>query len=344
MEHFTHAKNLTETDILTIFALADRIEELLAMKHNKTGRAFLSHTLENYHYNSLFYAPSTRTSSSFQMAAILLGMRGISTNDAGSFSSAAKGEGVGATHETLRQMETDVIFLRHGTEGAADTAKNHSGDTSIINAGDGNHQHPTQALLDLYTIFKELNCNWKGFKIPPKKSLHIAFGGDLYYGRTVHSLAYLLAEYMHVRFSFVSKPSLALKGSMLRYLDGDNKTNSVIDYQVYHSKFDVNWEEVDGVYWTRPQTERHTKNITQIIHNYFIDYDWKQRDSCLDQWVLDKLNEKAIIMHPQPYNRELSREARRDPRSRLNQQVRNGLLIRSALLCHMFGVELSHLT
>ena len=188
---------------------------------------------------TLFYEPSTRTRFSFETAMHRLGGRVISTENAAEFSSVAKGE---TLEDTIRIMNaySDVIVLRHQEVGAAKRAAAVSR-IPVINAGDGVGQHPTQALLDLYTIRKEIGAI---------EGLRIAMVGDLAQGRTVRSLAYLLSKYRDVKIHFVAPPLLKMKQDILDHL------------REHHVWFTEETElekvlpEVDVVYQTRIQKER----------------------------------------------------------------------------------------
>jgi len=156
---------------------------------------------------SLFYEPSTRTRLSFESAMMRLGGRIITTENAKEFSSAAKGENI---EDTIRVVESyaDAIVLRHHESGAAERASLYS-NIPIINAGDGPGQHPTQALVDLYTIEKELG---------QISDISIALVGDLQNGRTVRSLCYLLSKYSNVKITFVSPDVVKMKDDIKDYL------------------------------------------------------------------------------------------------------------------------------
>src|SRR5690242_10788588 len=188
---------------------------------------------------TLFYEPSTRTRFSFEAAMHKLGGRVLSTEHARAFSSEMEGEQV---EDSIRIIGgyADVIVIRHNEEGGAKRAAQVS-PVPVINAGDGNGgQHPTQALLDLYTIYRER----------PLNGLSVAFIGELDRGRTVRSLAYLLAKFDRVKIYFVSPPELQIKEDILQYLDRHG-----VKYEI-ESDIDRVVREVDVVYQTRIRPER----------------------------------------------------------------------------------------
>ena len=258
---------------------------------------------------NLFYEPSTRTSSSFIAAMLRLGGQVIPINNV-QYSSVSKGESLPDTIRTLESY-ADVIVLRHPEMGAAATAARYAA-KPVINAGDGVGEHPTQALLDLFTVVEELG------KID---KLRIAMVGDLKFGRTVHSLTKLLVNY-EVEFVFVSPEILAMP-------------DDVIDVVRQHGhKFDITDDvnpvigEVDVLYVTRVQKERFS--------------DLAQYDRVKDQYVVDEaLMEKAkkdmIVMHPLPRVNEISYGVDDDPRAAYFRQMRNGMYIRMALLAAVLG-------
>src|SRR5215472_9151992 len=182
--------------------LFERADEMRADPHRAAGR------LQGRIMAALFYEPSTRTRLSFESAMLRLGGRTMGTDNAREFSSAAKGE---TLEDTIRIVSgyADVIVLRHSEEGAAKRAAAVS-DVPVINAGDGPGQHPTQALLDLYTIRAEL---------ARIDGVRVAMVGDLANGRTVRSLAYLLSKFKDVKLWFVAPPQVAMRDDLKAHLD-----------------------------------------------------------------------------------------------------------------------------
>lgn len=257
---------------------------------------------------NLFYKPSTRTSFSFASAMYRLGGKVLTTEHASEFSSEIQGEVI---EDTIRIMNSycDAIVLRHLEEGGAKRAAAVS-EVPIINAGDGSGgQHPTQALLDLYTIHNECKSI---------DGLSIAFIGALDTGRTARSLAYLLAKYDRIKLYFIAPEELQMKPDILEYLDKRN-----INYEVANSTNGI-INKVDVVYLTRLDRERlQSKNIDFSSYN-------------IDTKVLQMMKYDAIIMHPLPRSVEISSEVDKDPRAAYFRQTQNGLYVRMALLAMLF--------
>ncbi len=300
LQHIIEAQQFTLPLLHELFQTADQMEKIL-----ERGGTL---DYQNKIMASLFYAPSTRTRFSFESAMYRLGGKVISTEQAHLFSSVIGGE---TLEDTIRVVSNfcDVIVLRHTEVGAAKRASLVSS-VPIINAGDGKGgQHPTQALLDLYTIYKELGYI---------DGLKIAFVGDLEQGRTVRSLAYLLGKFERVMLYFIAPDFLQIREDIQDYLTRhnvwftlENDLNKVIS-------------EVDVIYVTRIERERFgdkAEIYEETVKNYFIDKE-----------ILSKMKEKAIIMHPLPRLNEISPEVDPDPRAVYFRQTRNGLLVRMALL------------
>jgi aspartate carbamoyltransferase catalytic subunit len=255
---------------------------------------------------SLFYEPSTRTRFSFESAMLRLGGQVITTENAREFSSASKGESL-VDSTRIMNGYADVIVMRHYESGSARKAADISR-VPVINAGDGPGQHPTQALLDLYTLRDHFGYI---------DGLKVAMVGDLKYGRTVRSLCYLLAKYQAVQVVFVSP-------SVCRMED---------DIKDHLNRHRVSWREetdldsvlpdVDCVYMTRVQRERfpNPEDYRQAKGEYILTLE-KAR----------KMADRAIIMHPLPRVDEIPEEVDQDPHARYFEQAQNGLYIRMALL------------
>ncbi len=251
---------------------------------------------------SLFYEPSTRTRFSFEAAMQRLGGRVLSTEHAHAFSSEIEGERV---EDSIRIIGSysDVIVIRHHEAGGAQRAAQVS-PVPVINAGDGEGgQHPTQALLDLYTIYRER----------PLDGLSVAFIGELDKGRTARSLAYLLAKFERVKIFFVSPPELQMKPDILQYLDRHG-----VRYEL-ESEIGRVVGEVDVIYQTRIRPERVAD--APILRRYAI-----------DSSVLQKMKANAMILHPLPRTVELDKTVDDDPRALYFRQAANGLYVRMALL------------
>jgi len=267
--------------------------------------------LKNKIIACIFFEPSTRTRLSFETAALKLGAKVISVENAENNSSAYKGETI---EDTTRMVccYADILIMRHPEVGAALRASEVA-IKPIINAGDGSNQHPTQALLDLYTIKKEhgrLN------------NLNIAFVGDLLYGRTLHSLVPLLAMYRGNTFYFISPKELKLSEEYKKNLKDKNITFKEIDS--IKNVLPI----VDILYMTRVQKERF-KNIE--------DYKKVKDLFLLKVEDIKYLKKNAIIMHPLPRVNEIDPKIDKDSRAAYFRQAKNGLYVRMALLHYVLG-------
>lgn len=258
---------------------------------------------------NLFYEPSTRTSSSFMAAMLRLGGQVIPINNV-QYSSVTKGESLPDTVRTL-ECYADVIVLRHPEVGAAATAAQYA-EKPIINAGDGVGEHPTQALLDLFTILNELD---------QVDGLRIAMVGDLKYGRTVHSLMKLVVNY-DIELALVSPESLKMPEDVL-----DVVRNSGHRFYLTDDMRDV-IGNVDVLYMTRVQKERFADLAA---------YDQVKDRYVLSEELMTKAKERMIVMHPLPRINEISYTIDNDPRAAYFRQMRNGMFIRMALLASVLG-------
>jgi len=261
---------------------------------------------------TLFYEPSTRTRFSFEAAMHRLGGSVVSTENAAEFSSVAKGE---TLEDTVRILNgyADVLVIRHYEVGSAKRAASVSR-IPVINAGDGAGQHPTQALLDLYTIHKEIGAI---------DGLRIAMVGDLAQGRTVRSLAYLLSKYRDVRVYFVAPPLLKMKDDILDHL----REKDV--WYTEETDLDKVLAEVNVVYQTRIQKERFGDRIA--------DYEQCRGVYLITPESLRRMKPDAIVMHPLPRLDEIAKEVDSDPRAAYFRQAQNGLCVRMALLTLVLG-------
>jgi len=261
---------------------------------------------------TLFYEPSTRTRFSFEAAMHRLGGSVVSTENAAEFSSVAKGE---TLEDTVRILNgyADVLVIRHYEVGSARRAASVSR-IPVINAGDGAGQHPTQALLDLYTIHKEIGSI---------DGLRIAMVGDLAQGRTVRSLAYLLSKYQDVRIYFVAPPLLKMKEDILDHL----REKGV--WYTEETDLDKVLPEVNVVYQTRIQKERFGDRIA--------DYEQCRGVYLITPGSLRIMKADAIVMHPLPRLDEISKEVDSDPRAAYFRQAQNGVCVRMALLTMVLG-------
>jgi len=307
--HIIKSQDFDPSTIEEIFKRADKFAEALGHPQEiqalqQIGRGQLVFTI--------FYEPSTRTRVSFESAAINLGFGVVGTENAREFSSAAKGETIEDTIRVMCGYHPAAIVMRHHEEGAAERAMAVS-TVPIINAGDGRGQHPTQALLDLYTIYRELG------RI---KDLHIVLGGDLANGRTGRSLVYLLRKYPGIRFSFVSPESLEMSDDIKHHLDKHKVVYT--ETQDLHSVL----PDADVVYWTRVQKERLAAGV---------DYKKVNAEYTLGQAELKMMKNDSIIMHPLPRVGEIETSVDSDPRAAYFKQAAYGLPVRMALYDWVLG-------
>ena len=258
---------------------------------------------------NLFYEPSTRTSSSFTAAMERLGGSVIPINEV-RYSSVSKGESLPDTVRTLERY-ADVIVLRHPEVGAsAEAAKFTS--KPIINAGDGVGEHPTQALLDLFTIREELG---------DVDGLTVTMVGDLKYGRTVHSLSRLLSKFK-VELNLVSPEILRMPDEILGEL-GEAKT----PFEV-HDSLDAVIPATDVLYVTRVQKERFDdESQYEAVKGQFV----------VTPETLVPAKERMIVMHPLPRVNEISMDVDADPRAAYFRQMEYGMYVRMALLAMVLG-------
>ena len=298
LKHILSVDQFDDEFINTIFHYAKKIEDNPNQYRNVAHDKIIS---------NLFYEPSTRTSSSFYSAITKLGGSVIPINEM-SYSSVSKGENLEDTIRTMSQY-CDAIVLRHSNNEAANIAASVS-DVPIINAGAGTGSHPTQAVLDLYTIIKE-----KG-KVD---GLSITFVGDLKHGRTVHSLVKLLRHY-NVNINFVAPRGFEIPEEYI---------NPVID-TVTSSLSDV-IRDTDVFYITRLQKERI--DLTKLGAVYSDDY-------CINNDVMANAKHDSIVLHPLPRVTEIHPEFDTDPRAVYFRQVKNGLYVRMAILMYLFNANI----
>jgi len=293
--HLTSTKQLSRRDTDAILTEAAEMEKVLA----KGG----DNRLHSKILAALFYEPSTRTRLSFETAMLRLGGQVI-TADGFQFSSLYKGETIEDTMIMVGQY-ADIIAMRHPESGSADRAAAVS-PVPFINAGDGPGQHPTQALLDLYTIHKEIG------KLDDVK---IAMVGDLRYGRTVHSLSFLLGLYKNVRFTLIAPKELTMPSKVTDFF-----REKRIDF-VETGDFRAGLDEVDVLYMTRIQQER------------FADLSEYERLKGVYTLTAKHLKgKKTVVMHPLPRVGEISADVDALPNAAYFRQARNGVPVRMALL------------
>ena len=297
--HVVEAQQFNRELLTEIFAVTKEMEEVVSLY----GSSILNRRI----MATLFYEPSTRTRLSFESAMIRLGGSVVTTESAREFSSAAKGE---TLEDTIRIVEgyADVIVLRHYEGGSARRAAEVAS-VPVLNAGDGPGQHPTQALLDVYTIQKEIGR---------LDGISVAMVGDLANGRTVRSLAYLLTRYKDVKLYFVAPEMVRMKADIKEYL---------LRNRVYFEERDDLIEvvrKVDVVYQTRIQRERFGDRTR--------DYETARGRYIIDTKVMEALSDNGRVMHPLPRVDEIDPAVDTDPRAAYFRQAHNGLYIRMALL------------
>ncbi len=295
-------KQFSRDDLTYLFAVADEMRSIV----KRVGATDL---LKGYILANLFYEPSTRTSSSFIAAMQRLGGSVIPIHGV-QYSSVSKGESLPDTIRTL-ECYADVIVLRHPEVGASEVAARYAS-KPIISAGDGVGEHPTQGLLDIYTILSELGT---------LDGLHVAMVGDLKHGRTVHSLARLLRLY-DTRLSFVSPDILRLpaelKDELLEAGRPIAETERVEDIIA----------DADVVYVTRVQKERFAD-----LREYEAVKDFYE----ITPEIMSRAKPKMALMHPLPRVGEIHYDVDDDPRAAYFRQMANGMYIRMALLAAVLG-------
>jgi len=294
-------KQFSRSDLEYIFSVAHEMHTMV--DHVGTFDLLKGKILAN-----LFYEPSTRTSSSFTSAMERLGGSVIPINEV-KYSSVSKGESLPDTVRTL-ECYADVIVLRHPETGSAALAAQYAR-KPIINAGDGIGEHPTQALLDTFTIREELG-NIDG--------LTVTMLGDLKYGRTVHSLARLLSLY-NVQLNYISPEILRMPEEIINELP---RTMS----QAQYTALEPVLAQTDVLYVTRVQKERFSDEA---------EYESVKGSYVISPEVMEVAKERMIVMHPLPRVGEISMDFDSDPRAAYFRQMEYGLYVRMALLAMVLG-------
>jgi aspartate carbamoyltransferase catalytic subunit len=298
--HLVSIRSATAPAVEDLFALADQLAA--GGGTPATGRIMAT----------LFYEPSTRTRLSFESAMLRLGGQVLSTENAAQMSSAAKGESL---RDTVRIVSgyADVIVLRHYEAGAAAVAAEVA-DVPVLNAGDGPGEHPTQALLDAYTIRRTLGR---------LDGVHLVLVGDMAYGRTAHSLSLLLAEFARSRVTFVAPPQAAAPAWLVAELRAKGVAVEESPDLVAAIR------TADVLYMTRVQKERFSDPAQ---------YELARGAYRLDPAALAALPQRAMVMHPLPRLDELPEAVDSDPRAVYFAQARSGVPVRMALLARALGV------
>jgi aspartate carbamoyltransferase catalytic subunit len=308
--HVLDSRQFKKREVLErLFDLSDEMKAYknFELQKGQYEKLLLSSEPRKKELCSLFYEPSTRTRFSFESAMKLIGGDVVSTENAEQFSSAYKGESIPDAIKVIGGY-ADTIVIRHKVKGTARLAAEYS-PVPIINAGDGDGQHPTQSLLDIYTINEELG----GID-----GLKVGMVGDLLKGRTVHSLAYLLAHQKDVKLYFVSPDITRMPLDIIGYL----KEEKDIPFEETTDLRKVA-KEVDVLYVTRIQKERGISDE---------DYEKIKDLYIVDEEIADSMKRDSIIMHPLPRVNEISTEVDENPRAAYFRQAENGLYMRMALL------------
>ncbi|MEZ4564908.1 MAG: aspartate carbamoyltransferase [Thermomicrobiales bacterium] len=301
VRHVVDVGQFDRPGIESLFAAADRMRDMPRFSAPLAGLTLAT----------IFYEPSTRTRLSFETAMHRLGGNVISTENAREFSSAIKGETV---EDTIRIVNgyADAIVIRHYEQGAAHRAASVSA-VPILNAGDGPGEHPTQALLDLYTI---------GHELGRIDNLKVALVGDLRFGRTARSLARMLKLTTGAEIVFVSPPAVPMGEDVRRELAAAGIP--------FHDEPDLDavLPHVDVVYQTRVQKERFpTPEEYEAVRGQYV----------IDARSMALLAPGAIVLHPLPRVDEITTDVDSDPRAAYFRQAHNGVYIRMALLEHVLG-------
>ena len=299
--------SITDLSVEEIQGLIDTANQIIADPDR------FAHVCDRKKLATLFFEPSTRTRLSFEAAMYELGGQVIGFSSASS-SSAAKGESVADTAKTI-SCYADIIAMRHPKEGAPLVAANNAS-IPVINAGDGGHNHPTQTLADLLTLYRE-----KG----RLDNLTVGFCGDLKFGRTVHSLIAALARYEGIKVVLISPKELQLPS----YIKKDVLQKYDIPY-TQTTNLEGAMPQLDALYMTRVQRER-----------FFNEEDYlRLKDSyILDPEKMKNAREDMIVMHPLPRVNEISVAIDNDPRACYFKQVLYGKYMRMALIMMLLEVK-----
>jgi aspartate carbamoyltransferase catalytic subunit len=304
LKHLVESQQFTPDILFSLFSEAD---------NTRSHLGDYAHCLDGKTLATLFYEPSTRTRLSFESAIQKLGGNVLSTENAREFSSAVKGESI---EDTVRVISgyADALVMRHYEEGSAMKASLASR-VPVINAGDGKGQHPTQALLDMYTIYRELGR---------VEGLKIAMVGDLASGRTARSLCYLLGKFKDNNITFVSPDNLRMKEDIKEYL-----ARHGVDFAESDDLKKI-LREMDVVYMTRVQKERISEEDFKKANGRFV----------INESNFNLIPLKSRIMHPLPHTEEINLPfdvEQNDSRVAYFRQSENGLFARMALLKMMLG-------
>tara|TARA_R110001583_G_scaffold76863_2_gene209888 strand:+ start:3460 stop:4395 length:936 start_codon:yes stop_codon:yes gene_type:complete len=295
---------LYQKNIISIADLSRSDLELILQTAHSLKQTPQPDLLENKVVASCFFEASTRTRLSFETAVQRLGGSIIGFDSGGNTSLAQKGETLADSVKVIASY-ADAFFMRHPQEGAARLASEFTS-IPVINGGDGSNQHPTQTLLDLFTIYETQ---------ARLDNLNIAFVGDLKYGRTVHSLAQALSLF-NCNFYFISPEALAMPEYIIEELNERN-----INFSLHSSIEDV-VDELDILYMTRVQKERFDETEYQHMKSAFL----------LNANMLDNVRDNLKVLHPLPRIDEINKDVDDTPYAYYFQQAQNGVYARQALL------------
>lgn len=303
MHHVISAEQFETKDIKKIFDLADEFKKTVA---DPVARKKLALRYQGRQMATFFYQPSTRTRTSFETAALKLGLGVVSTPDALGISSAAKGETLEDTINVINGYVFDVVVIRYNETGGVPRAAQVS-TAPVINAGDGrNGEHPTQSLIDAYTINSQFGR---------LDNLKVVMGGDLLQSRCVRSLSIILSKYKNNHITFVSIPEFQVSEDVKKVLD-----KAGTSYKLTDSMKEA-FKDADVIYWTRLQNE-YLKDKKIGAKGGMI----------INKKALGFMPKTAIIMHPLPRIDEITYDVDDDPRAKYFEQAGNGLYIRMALI------------
>lgn len=318
ISHFPHTLISQQFKRAQIDELCRLASKIRLISKTKEGAFYLKSILSDKRAILYFAQPSSRTYLSFNAACQILGLDTMDVRDSKT-SSEIKGE---TSEDTVRTFSSyvDLIIMRHPEGGFAEKIaimlSNTNREVPVINAGSGADQHPTQALLDIYTLERSFEMN-EGID-----NKTILFSGDLKRGRTVRSLAWLLTLYKNVNIIFSAPKELQIKSDILEMLDKAQSNYIVTE------NFSEHLLEADAIYMTRLQDEWDDNNDSNKID---------RKKFQLDYSHLEKMKKDAIIMHPLPRREEISTSIDNSPKAMYWRQMRNGMWIRAALILTTFN-------
>ncbi|MCG3729457.1 aspartate carbamoyltransferase [Vibrio cincinnatiensis] len=308
------ANSLYQKHIISISELSRAELELIVKTASQLKAEPKPELIKNKVVASCFFEPSTRTRLSFETAIQRIGGSVIGFDSAGNTSLAKKGETLADSVQVITAY-VDAFVIRHPQEGAARLASEFSNGVPVINAGDGSNQHPTQTLLDLFTLFETQGR---------LDNLNIAFVGDLKYGRTVHSLTQALAKFDNNRFFFIAPEALAMPDYICEELD-----EAGLQYS-FHNDMESVIPELDILYMTRVQKERFDESEYAHIKSAYV----------LTASLLEGARDNMKVLHPLPRVDEITTDVDKTPHAYFFQQAENGVYAREALLALVLNESL----